>query len=106
MQIKQLDQELAIEANLLKKAVLVYRAINNKFRLRILNLLIERKQLTVTEIFTALHLEQSVASQHLAALRKAGLVQAKRDGKQIYYSVNEPKIRLLHRVSANLLGNS
>ena len=35
-----------------------------------------------------LRLEQSVASQHLAILRKAGIVSTQRDGKFIYYSVN------------------
>lgn len=42
----------------------------------------------VNEIFDALQIEQSVASQHLRILRQAELVQTRRDGKFIYYSLN------------------
>jgi DNA-binding transcriptional ArsR family regulator len=34
-----------------------------------------------------------VASQHLAVLRKAGFVKTTRDGKNIYYSVNMPRLK-------------
>ena len=43
--------------------------------------------MTVTDIYVKLRLEQSVASQHLAILRKAGVVQTERDGKFIFYSL-------------------
>jgi ArsR family transcriptional regulator, virulence genes transcriptional regulator len=39
-----------------------------------------------------LRLEQSVASQHLAILRKAGVLNTDRDGKFIYYSLNKERI--------------
>ena len=39
-----------------------------------------------------MRLEQSVASQHLAILRRAGIVSTQRDGKFIYYTVNYKRI--------------
>jgi DNA-binding transcriptional ArsR family regulator len=39
-----------------------------------------------------MRLEQSVASQHLAILRKAGFVITERDGKFIYYTVNYKRV--------------
>jgi DNA-binding transcriptional ArsR family regulator len=48
--------------------------------------------MTVTDIFIKLRLEQSVASQHLAILRKAGVLNTDRDGKFIYYSLNKERI--------------
>jgi DNA-binding transcriptional ArsR family regulator len=52
----------------------------------------EEKKITVTEIYVRLRLEQSVASQHLAILRKAGIVNTERDGKFIYYLINHKRV--------------
>lgn len=96
-------RELSMDVLVIKKAALVYRAINNKLRQQILNLLIHRKELAVTEIYVALRIEQSVASQHLAVLRRTGMVQTKRDGKKIYYSINEARINQVHQISTTLI---
>jgi len=53
-----------------KKAAGVLRAINHALRQGILSLLEERGPITVTELYNRLNLEQSVASQHLAILRR------------------------------------
>jgi len=76
----------------LKKAAMILRALNHKLRQQIVKLIDENKKLTVTEIYIKLRLEQSVASQHLAILRRAGIVQTSRDGKFIYYSVHNQRI--------------
>ncbi|MBC7775391.1 MAG: helix-turn-helix transcriptional regulator [Phycisphaerae bacterium] len=76
----------------LRKAALVLRAVNHKLRQKMLDLLDENKRMTVTEIYVKLRLEQSVASQHLAILRSAGVVQTERNGKFIFYSVNRSRI--------------
>ena len=52
----------------------------------------DEKKITVTEIYVRLKLEQSVASQHLAILRKAGIVTTQRDGKFIFYIINHKRI--------------
>lgn len=76
----------------LKKAAMILRALNHKLRQQIVKLIDENKKLTVTEIYIKLRLEQSVASQHLAILRRAGIVKTTRDGKFIYYSINGSRI--------------
>lgn len=75
-----------------KKAALILRAVNHKLRQQILKLIDENGKITVTELYVKLRLEQSVASQHLAILRKAGFVNTDRDGKFIYYSINTSRI--------------
>ncbi len=87
-----------------KKAALVLRAINHKLRQQILKQIDEHGKLTVTELYVALRLEQSVASQHLAILRKAGFVKTSRNGKFIYYSVNSNRIEELNQFVKNLVG--
>lgn len=47
---------------------------------------------TVGEIAEALEVVQSMASHHLAILRSRGVVKARRDGANIYYSLANPKI--------------
>jgi len=87
-----------------KKAAMVLRAINHKLRQQILKLIDENGKMTVTEIYVKLRLEQSVASQHLAILRKAGFVKTERDGKFIYYSVNAERLEELNRFVKDLVG--
>lgn len=79
-----------------KKAGLIIRAVNHKLRQQILKLIDEHGKITVTELYVKLRLEQSVASQHLAILRKAGFVKTVREGKFIYYSVNTDRIKELN----------
>lgn len=95
---------LNVELLNVKKAAIVLRAINHKLRQIILKLIDENGKMTVTEIYMHLRLEQSVASQHLAILRKAGFVKTQRDGKFIYYSVNYKRLEELNKFVQDLLG--
>lgn len=88
----------------LKKAAVILRAINHKLRQQILRLLDEHSRLTVTEVYVKLRLEQSVASQHLAILRRAGFVKTERDGKFIYYMVNPDRLSAVNQFVENLVG--
>jgi DNA-binding transcriptional ArsR family regulator len=76
----------------LKKAAMILRALNHKLRQQIIRILDESKKLTVTELYVQLRLEQSVASQHLAILRRAGIVKTEREGKYIYYTINNERV--------------
>ena len=99
------DSTNSLKVDLLnvKKASLVLRAINHKLRQQILKLIDESGKITVTEIYVKLRLEQSVASQHLAILRKAGFVNTERDGKFIYYTINTGRIEELNQFVESLL---
>ncbi len=50
------------------------------------------KWLSVGEIVDALNVSQPTVSHHLSILRSAGLVDFRREGKQIFYSLNQKKI--------------
>lgn len=86
-----------------KKAALILRALNHKLRQQLLKLIEEEKKITVTEIYVRLRLEQSVASQHLAILRKAGIVNTQRDGKFIYYLINHKRIEEINNLVTDLV---
>jgi len=87
----------------IKKTASIIRAINHKLRQSIVKLLEENKELTVTEIYVRLRIEQSVASQHLAILRRANYLKTKRVGKKIFYSLNEEYLDHVNKFIANLL---
>ncbi len=88
----------------LRKAVLVLRAVNHKLRQRIIDLLEESETMTVTDIYIKLRLEQSVASQHLAILRRAGVVLTERQGKFIYYSLDHDRLAQISNLVEDLAG--
>lgn len=90
--LKKGKLEIQLDYAELRKAVLVLRAINHKLRQRMIDLLEENEQMTVTDIYIKLRLEQSVASQHLAILRRAGVVATERQGKFIYYSLDKDRL--------------
>jgi len=81
-----------LQLNNLNKALMVLRAINHSLRQKIIGLLDSNGRLSVTDLYVNLRLEQSVASQHLAILRNAGVVQTEREGKYIYYSLNKNRL--------------
>ena len=50
------------------------------------------KWLSVGEIVEELSVSQPTVSHHLSILRSAGLVDSRREGKQVFYSLNQEKI--------------
>ena len=79
---------IAIEGKLLNDASLTLRAIKHPLRKEIVELVNKNGEMTVTQIFVSLRIEQSVASQHLAVLRSSNWLKTNREGKFIKYSVN------------------
>ena len=100
------DEENALQINYynVKKTSLVLRSLNHKLRQQILKIINENDKLAVTEIYVKLRLEQSVASQHLAILRKSGIVLTKREGKFIYYTINKNRIEAIDSFVSKLVG--
>lgn len=62
----------------------IFRALSDRTRLRILNLL-QGGELCVCHLVSVLDVPQPTASRHLAYLRKAGLVVARKDGIWHFY---------------------
>jgi DNA-binding transcriptional ArsR family regulator len=77
------------------------KALSHEARLMILCLLMDGEK-SVTEIEDMVSLRQPAVSQQLARLRADGMVEARRDGKNIYYSLGRPEVRevigALHKV--------
>lgn len=98
------NANMNVNFNNVKKAALVLRALNHKLRQQIISLIDGDKRVTVTQIYVKMRLEQSVASQHLAILRRAGIVNTEREGKFIYYTVNFKRIEEINKIANELIG--
>jgi|SRR5512138_1290209 DNA-binding transcriptional ArsR family regulator len=86
MKKKQLQLEkLEIAASML-------RAMAHPMRIAIVELLTANKRLTVTEIYERLNIEQASASHHLNILKNKGLLESKREGKMIFYSLKHNRL--------------
>jgi len=72
----------------LEELVMILRVIADPARIAILRLLGQGER-NVTAIHTVTGLPQSTASHHLAQMRMLRLVSARRDGKQVVYSLGE-----------------
>jgi ArsR family transcriptional regulator len=64
------------------------RALGSHERLAILELL-EGKELSASEIEKNFYMEQSTASHHLNTLKRAGVVDTRKDGRNVFYKVND-----------------
>lgn len=69
-------------------------------RLKIINLLRKSKK-NVSEIMAELKMDQTAVSHDLARLRKCGFVNTERNGKFIYYKLNEDTIKPLMEIIDN-----
>jgi ArsR family transcriptional regulator, virulence genes transcriptional regulator len=70
------------------------KALANRHRLIIICQLIEKER-SVGELAALLKLRDSTVSQHLALLRRDGLVTARRDGQTIWYAIGSAPAREL-----------
>jgi len=72
------------------EAVSILKAMGNEDRLLLLCQL-SQGEMCVSDLEEALDIRQPTLSQQLGVLRNEGLVNARRDGKRIYYSVADAK---------------
>ncbi len=93
-QLCGIDGPMQLETVMLsaRRASDFLKALAHETRLLLLCLLSERER-SVTELENLLSLRQPTVSQQLARLRLDGLVTTRRDGKTIYYRINDDDVR-------------
>ena len=72
----------------MKKIANIFKALSDDTRLRVIKLLQER-ELCVCELMQVLEMSQPRISRHLSVLKNAGLVEDRREGKWIHYSLRK-----------------
>lgn len=82
----------------------VLKAMAHPVRLCILQGLVGGEERNVGELQCSLGAPQSTVSQHLAKLRQAGLLSARRQGPEVYYRLATPLVRRVLRALAEAQG--
>jgi ArsR family transcriptional regulator, lead/cadmium/zinc/bismuth-responsive transcriptional repressor len=81
-----------------------FRALGDTSRVKIVNALLQQ-ELCVCDVAAVVGITESATSQHLRILRNLRIVKSRRDGKMVYYSVDDDHIRVLMGVSLRHLGH-
>ncbi len=82
----------------------IAKALGHPARVAIVRLLLRRETCVCGEIVDALPLAQSTVSQHLKALKAAGLIRGDVEGPRVCYCIEPGQIRLLKNL-VNELGS-
>ena len=77
-----------------KRTMQILKALSNTKRLEILLLLKDNEQ-SVGALEQKINLSQSALSQHLALLRKAGIVKTRRQAQKIFYRLEDEQVKKL-----------
>ena len=72
----------------MKNSTTIFKALSDETRLRVVKLL-EERELCVCELIQVLNMSQPRISRHLGVLKNAGLVNDRREGKWVYYSLQK-----------------
>lgn len=83
---------LRTDPDKLKRVARLMKTVSHPVRLSIVDLLLEKGGLSVTEIYESVGISQSNASQHLKALEDVGVLRSDRNGKSIQYCIQNQQI--------------
>ncbi len=85
-----------VNPELLRRAAEIIKLLGHPGRLKIVEVL-EAGEATVSDIQEQLGMAQAIVSQHLAKLRGAGVVAARREGVHVFYQLTEEKVHHILR---------
>lgn len=88
-----------------KRTAELMKALGHPARIAIVELLLERDTCICRDIADKLPLAQSTVSQHLKALKKAGIIKGEIDGVRTCYCLNEEGIKEINRLFTKLVTN-
>lgn len=86
-----------------KQYVDFFRALANEERLEIIKLLIQNKELAAQEVEKHFYLEQSTTSHHLNTLKRVNILKSRKEGRNIYYSLDEAKFKISWKTFEKLI---
>ena len=82
-----------------------FRTLGHPVRVRAINLLRDG-EMTVGQLQAELGIDSSSASQHLAAMRRAGILEARKEGTSVHYRVRDPRVFQLMESARQVIGSN
>ncbi|HYM52493.1 MAG TPA: metalloregulator ArsR/SmtB family transcription factor [Candidatus Dormibacteraeota bacterium] len=90
----------------LRRLRVLYRALGDETRLRVIGLLAEHGPMVVNRMSARVGLSQPLISWHLRILRLAGLIDTRRQGRETICQLRTAAFDELHEAEARLIGGS
>lgn len=84
--------EKQTEIQVMEDAAYTLRAISNGTRLRVISILSDKEELSVSQLVEMLSCEQSLLSHHLTDMRAKGVLNCRKEGKNCFYSLKQKQI--------------
>lgn len=81
-----------------------FRTLGHPARVRVLELLRDG-EMSVGDLQAELGIDSSGTSQHLAALRRQGILEARKEGTSVYYRVRDPRVFQLLESARQVIGS-
>jgi ArsR family transcriptional regulator len=81
-----------------------FRTLGHPARVRVLELL-KDGEMTVGDLQAELGIDSSGASQHLATMRRQGILESRKEGTSVYYSVRDPRIFQMLESARQVIGS-
>ena len=82
----------------------LFSALSDPSRLRIISVLLEG-EMNVGEIASQLEMSESAVSHQLRGLRQLRLVRSRKDGRQVYYALDDDHVEKLYRLGLDHVGH-
>ncbi len=76
----------------------IFRSLSDESRVRILNLLIEKKEMCITDLEQILDFTQTKTSRHLSYLKNSGIVNIRKHDQWVFYSIREEVYDFVNQV--------
>ncbi len=85
------------------KLIKFFKLLGDESKFKIISAL-KNGEKCVCVIYKELELDQTLVSHHLSALKKAGLINGRKAGKWVYYSINEEAFKEIENLYDNFFG--
>lgn len=93
-----------LEPSTYRRLAAVFDALGDPTRARIVHLLLLREMCT-SDLAIVSGVSESAVSQHLRVLRSLGLARSRREGRVVYYSLDDEHVAALVRTGLSHLGH-
>ena len=91
------DSQSALDERTAARLAEVFRSLSDPSRIRIISALYNSTEMNVGALSIAAQISESAVSHHLRGLRQMGLVRARKEGRQVFYSLADRHIADLYK---------
>ena len=100
--MKQSIEDKKLQHKIFQMQCEICKALANPLRMAIVNRL-DNKEAAAADLITDLEISKANLSKHMTLLMQAGIVESRRNGRQIFYRLIDPDIRKACAIMSSVL---